>query len=130
MITIRKFFNGFAPAVLWWAFVLVLMCTPGKDLPKLGSWTELISLDKIIHIIIFSFMAYFFMRPMALRGQSEDAKKQTFLKIAIAIALWGLCTEFIQRFWVEGRSFDLWDVVADSIGAFAAFLYCKKHFFK
>jgi hypothetical protein len=130
MTTVKKFFNGFTPAILWWAFVLILMCTPGRDLPKLGSWTELISLDKIIHICIFGFMAYLFMRPLALREIPARIKQQNFLKIAICISLWGLATEYIQHFWIEGRSFDPWDFVADSIGASIAFLYCRRHFLK
>ncbi len=73
-------------------------------------------------------MAYFFMRPIAQKVISQSSKRLIFLKISIAIALWGLTTEFIQDFWIEGRSFDLWDFAADSIGAFAIFLLSKRFF--
>ena len=126
MTFIKPFFYSFIPAILWWLFVLVLLCTPGEDLPKLGSWTELVNFDKIIHIFIFGLMAYLFMKPIAQKVISQNSKKKIFLKITIAIALWGLTTEFIQDFWIEGRSFDLWDFAADSIGACAVFVLSKR----
>ena len=73
-------------------------------------------------------MAYLFMKPIAQKVISQNSKKKIFLKITIAIALWGLTTEFIQDFWIEGRSFDLWDFAADSIGAFAVFVLSKRLF--
>ena len=73
-------------------------------------------------------MAYFFMRPIGQKDISQSSKRLIFLKISIAIAIWGLTTEFIQDFWIEGRSFDLWDFAADSIGAFAIFLLSKRLF--
>lgn len=127
MAFLKKIFNGYVPAVTWWFVVLVLMCTPGRDLPKLGGWTDIISLDKIIHITIFGLMAYLFMRPATSDIPFPD-KKQQLLRIAISISLWGLAMEFVQDFWIEGRSFDLWDFVADSIGAFAAYFYARKYF--
>ena len=71
-------------------------------------------------------MAYLFMRASYHRLEDKKQAFALFLKIALAISLWGLTTEFIQKFWVEGRSFDLFDFIADSIGAFVAYLIAKK----
>jgi hypothetical protein len=123
----KSIFNSFIPGVLWWIFVLVLMCTPGKDLPRLGSWTELISLDKIIHVLVFGLMVYLFSRPLYQKNLSNREKKQLFAKIAIASAIWGLTIEFIQHFWIPGRSLDILDFVADSLGCLLAYIYCKRY---
>lgn len=130
MATIKSWFNGYTPAIIWWLVVLVLMCTPGKDFPDLGSWTEQIKLDKIIHIGIFSLMGYMFMRPVSIKNLPDAIKNNYFLKIAIAISLWGITTEFIQHFWIPGRSFDLWDWVADTLGSLAAYFYARKYLLK
>ena len=130
MTTKKSFFDSYIPALVWWFVVLILMCTPGKDLPELGSWTELISLDKLIHIGVFGLLAYLFMRPVAIRDISVSIKKQTFLKIAIAGSIWGLTLEFVQHFWIPGRSMDLMDFVADAIGCMLAYLYSKKYLIK
>jgi VanZ family protein len=130
MTSKKSLFNSYIPAILWSVLVLAILCTPGEDLPKLGSWTEYINLDKFVHIGIFGLMAFLFMRPGAKKDVATVIKKNLFLKIAIAVSLWGLTTEFIQHFWIPGRSFDLLDFVADAIGCFAAFAYCKRYFLR
>ena len=126
MIIKKSLFNSFIPAIAWWLIVLGLMCTPGKDFPELGSWTDLIKLDKLIHIAVFGLMVYLFSRPVFLRENGLN-KKQTLIKIAIACSVWGLTIEFIQHFFISGRSMDLYDFVADSLGCYLAYLYCKRY---
>lgn len=122
----KSILNSFIPGIIWWLVVLVLMCTPGKDFPSMGSWTELISLDKIIHVSFFGLMVFLFCRPLYQNEGSKASKRQLFLKIAVACAIWGLTIEFIQHFWIPGRSLDIYDFVADSLGCLLAYLYCKR----
>ena len=123
----NRLLNSFVPGIAWWLIVLALMCTPGKDFPSLGSWTELIRLDKLIHIIVFALMVYFFNRSFAEKAYSYNEKKQLYLKIAIACAIWGLTIEFIQHFWIPGRTLDLYDFFADSAGCYLAYRYSKRY---
>jgi hypothetical protein len=127
MIIRKSFFNSFLPAIIWWLIVLGIMCTPGKDFPSLGSWTELISLDKLIHIAFFGLMAYLFMRPVAVRNIPTHRKKKIFIGIAIGCSVWGLLIEFIQHFWIPGRSMDMYDFLADSVGCCVAYLYSNRY---
>jgi len=129
MKLIEPFFKSFIPAFTWWLVVLVLMCTPGRDLPDLGFWAELINLDKIIHVTVFGLMAFLFMLPFTSKKNLEKRQlKQIFLKIAICTAIWGLTTEFIQDFFIPGRTFDLLDFVADAAGGLVAYFLAKKYF--
>lgn len=130
MHAIKKMLNSYWTAVVFWLAVLVLMCTPGQDLPRLGSWTELINLDKIIHILLFGTMTYLFIQPTFHRLKNKATAAAVFLKITLAVCIWGLTTEFIQQFWVQGRTFDLFDFLADSVGAFAAYFYARKYVHK
>jgi VanZ family protein len=57
-------------------------------------------------------------------------KLQYFIRIALVISLWGLTSEFIQKYWAVGRNFDLIDWLGDSAGALIAFLYCRKKYIK
>lgn len=122
-----SFFKTYVPAVVWTLFVLGLMCTPGKDLPDLGNWTELIKLDKWLHALFFGMSAFFFMLPLLQKSLPKKELQQRFLKITIAICIWGFCTECIQYFWVEGRTFDPYDAVADAVGAILAYFLAKKY---
>lgn len=123
----RTLFNSFLPAIVWWCAVLVLMCLPGRDFPSLGSWTELISLDKIIHVTVFGFMVFLFNRPFLHKSMEVSEKRQLYLRIALACALWGLTIEFIQHFWIPGRSMDLLDFVADTAGCMLAYRVSRKY---
>lgn len=131
MQLIKGLFKSFIPAIIWWLVVLVLMCTPGRELPDLGFWAELINLDKIIHVTVFGLMAFLFMLPFtSKKNLDEQQLKFIFLKIAICTGIWGLATEFIQDFFIPGRSFDLLDFVADAVGGLVAYFFAKKYLLK
>jgi len=40
--------------------------------------------------------------------------------------VWGLATEFIQKFFIPGRAFDLLDWLADSVGAVLVYVFYSK----
>jgi VanZ family protein len=48
------------------------------------------------------------------------------LIVILIFCLYGTAIEFIQRDYIENRSFDLGDIVADCIGCFIAFVYAYK----
>jgi VanZ family protein len=120
----------FLPGIAWFLVVMVLLFTPGNDLPDVGDWFGRINFDKGIHIGVFTLMGYLFMMPIGKSSFDKKLKIQYFLKIAICISLWGITSEFIQKYFIPGRSFDLIDWTVDSIGGFVAYFYCKRAFAK
>jgi hypothetical protein len=119
-------FNSFVPAIIWFIIVLFLLFTPGKDLPKLDNWTEIIKLDKLVHMSVFGIMAYLFMIPVTRKKLPITTKTNYLIIICILVCIWGLSSEFIQRYWIVGRSFDMLDFAADTAGCILAFSYTKK----
>jgi VanZ family protein len=119
--------SRFIPAVIWFVVVLVLLCLPGQDIPS-SRWFDKIYLDKWVHSGIFGLLALLFMLPFAFSPIRDKEKLQYFIAIAIATSLWGLTTEFIQKYLVTGRNFDLLDWAADSLGAFTSFIICRKKY--
>ncbi len=105
------------------------MCVPGKDIPKIN-WLEGINFDKVVHIGVFALLAILFSWPFYNSSLNNKQRIQYFIKIAIATSIWGLTTEFIQKYLVTGRNFDLLDWLADSFGALFAFWFCRKKFLK
>ena len=125
-IPIRKFI----PAIIWFFIVLVLVCLPGYDLPRAQDWMHKLYLDKWIHTSIFGFMGFLFMYPVGRSGFSRTEKWHYFIRIAIAGCLWGVTTEFIQKYFIPGRSYEVADWTADSIGNGIALLFCRNKFLK
>jgi VanZ family protein len=120
----------FIPGIAWFFLVLVLVCIPGYDLPKVDNWLIEINFDKFIHVGLFAVLAYLFMFALTKTALSPKEKWHYAIKIAIATAVWGLTTELIQKFFIPGRSFNLTDWAADGFGGLIALLYFKKRFLK
>ncbi|MEO8769436.1 MAG: VanZ family protein [Ferruginibacter sp.] len=126
--------KNFIPGIAWFFVVLTLVTLPGEDIPQPSGWFEwvnLIQFDKIVHIGIFCLLSFLFIRPIARSSSFSPKEKWSyFLKISLAVCIWGLTTELIQKFYIPTRSFDLVDWTADSIGALASLLFSRKVFAK
>jgi hypothetical protein len=94
-------------AILWTIVIFIGCSMPGKDLPKLGLFDHF---DKVVH---FSFFAVFFGLWFLITSKSTQ---YAFIIIAISI-FYGFGIEYYQLHCVAGRSFDVWDGVADGLGA-------------
>ena len=121
MFLIKKFIPGIA----WFFLVLILLCLPGNEFPKNIEWLEKIYFDKWVHAGLFGILAFLLMYPYAKSEIDLQSKLNTILKIALAVSVWGLTTEFIQKYFVPFRNFDLWDWAADSVGALAALVFWR-----
>lgn len=126
MILIKKFIPGIA----WFFLVLILICLPGDDLPKTDDWMSAIYFDKWVHAGLFSILAFLFMFPVCKSHLSKKEKWNLIFKIALAACVWGITTEFIQKFFIVGRAFDILDWAADSAGIFLAIIVCKYFYLK
>jgi VanZ family protein len=120
-------FIKFIPGIAWFFVVLYLVCLPNEEIPKI-SWLMNINFDKVVHIGVFGLLTILFCWPFYKSNFAAADRINYFIKIAIATSVWGLATEFIQRFWIPGRSFDLFDWASDTIGALLAYWVCRKNF--
>ncbi len=117
--------SKFYPGIAWFFLVLIAICLPGYDLPKVDQWLIEINFDKLIHVGLFAVLAYLFMHPLIKSSLLQNEKRNYLIKIAIATIIWGITTEFIQKFLVPGRSFTLGDCLADGLGGIVALFYSK-----
>jgi VanZ family protein len=112
------------PAILWSVIVFILLAMPSIKLPT-EKKIELTNIDKVIHFILFFTL-------VALWGyylQTKKSSKRKFLTALFAVTLisifYGIVMEYVQLW--TGRDFDVWDMVADGVGAVAGwFLFAIK----
>jgi VanZ family protein len=104
--------------------VLILICLPKQEMPEIEPmwWFSIIRPDKVVHAVMFGMLNYLFIFPIFKSEMVESTKVNYFIWISLAASVWGLSTEFIQLL-VPGRSFDLLDWLADSIGVLMALIY-------
>jgi len=122
-----KTFIRFIPGFAWFLIVAVLLFAPGNEFPS-TNWFGDIQVDKLVHAGVFGIMGLLFMIPIGTSYIEKRKKLGYFIRIAVVISLWGLASEFIQKYWAIGRNFDLIDCLADSAGSGIAFIYCKKKY--
>ena len=81
---------------------------------------ELTNIDKVIHFILFFTL-------VTLWGYYLQTKKRSYVKFLLALfsitlisTFYGIIMEYVQL--LTGRDFDVWDMVADGVGAVAGWL--------
>lgn len=84
--------------------IIIAVLIPGSNLPSVN----IVGFDKIVHVGLFGLWA------LAVR-YDFDAPNFKFAMVLLAGIGFSVMTEVLQLM-VEGRSFDVFDMVADTIG--------------
>lgn len=103
--------------ILFYAYLVLitlLSLLPSDNLPDLPLFPHA---DKLIHMGMYA--GFTFMLLNAWKGYFIDRNKWL---IPICIAAWGISMELLQSTKSIGRSFDLWDEVANVAGFFPGWL--------
>jgi VanZ family protein len=122
--------NKFIPGIAWFFLILVLICLPGSKIPPVETWLNDIYFDKWIHAGLFAVLVFLFVHAVFRLQIPLAVKKNLAVKIALAACVWALTTEFIQKFFIPGRSFDEYDLVADAFGIMIAYTWCRVKYLK
>lgn len=112
----------FAPAIFFLIATIILLTIPGSSLPKSGLF-GIPYLDKCVHVGIFTLLCILFALPFKRMAISVAQKRNWFLTITISGICFGIAMEFVQKYWAINRSFELGDIVADSVGCILAFIF-------
>ena len=115
----------FQRASLWWFFAIgwasvIFYLSSRSDVPEPGFWLPPHA-DKIIHALIYSVFATILYTAWRLSGVGRTGAAWLALVVA---SLYGATDEWHQVS-VAGRASDVWDWVADTIGACIVFLLAR-----
>jgi len=108
--------KGYWPALAWSLIILLLVGLPGDVFPEITTFWDWLSPDKVVHLIIFGTLSFLIL--FGYRHQYSGNNKQKLVWIAVIITiLYGALTEILQYYIFIGRSGNLYDALADGIGA-------------
>ncbi len=109
--------NNWLP-VIWTLLMCGLFFAPSSDLPKDPGFP---GLDKVVHFGLFA--GFVFLWQYRVPSQK--------LLIGLFAILFGAGVEFIQEWMGNGRSFDGYDILADTLGATGGWLavYLSERYF-
>lgn len=125
----KKLINSYWPAIFWSAIIIILLSIPGSDLPNEASFLNIPHFDKWVHFGIFMLFVVLWCWAVSLKKPQTKILKKFLLITTAGIAL-GYLLELVQKYFVPNRDYDLWDVLADSIGAISGLLISLKVFIK
>jgi hypothetical protein len=119
-------FKKFLPGIAWFFIVGTLTLMPGSDIPEVGWLDKIKNFDKVVHAGLFGGLTFLFCLPYFKSFFSHHQKINYFIRVSLAAIVWGITIEFLQKYFVPGRSFDLTDWIADSFGVLIALWLCIK----
>jgi len=109
-------FKYFLPGIAWFFIVGILTLMPAKDVPEVGWMDNIPNFDKFVHAVLFGGLVFLFSLPFIISHLSKKQKINYLIRISLASVIWGITIEFLQKFYVPSRDFDLLDWAADSVG--------------
>jgi VanZ family protein len=105
----------FIPAVAWFLLSTFLLCLPGDELPR-AKLFDIPFFDKYVHIALFGGLVFFFCLPFNRSSIPAVKVSNWFVTISLYALAYGIVMEFVQKYFVPNRSFDIVDILFDALG--------------
>jgi VanZ family protein len=105
-----KIFRNKSVAIGWLVLISILFFLPGSALPE-ENWLGKIYIDKWVHIGFFAVLIFLW------RSSFNWATDKYNLFLLFSAVLYGCLVEVVQLYWVANRSFDVYDVISDTVGS-------------
>ena len=109
--------------VTWTLLTILLLCVPGSSLPGGDIAFEIPYFDKYVHVILFGGIALFWGGYYAFRLKATPDWRKVVMWMAVLSAVLGVVLEYVQLYCIPDRSFDGFDIMADTTGALLAALF-------
>lgn len=120
----KKFTITFA---FWTFFVFAASLIPGNSLPK-TDWMSFFQFDKVVHLILYFSMCTLMYLSLVRELRPTWRATSSLLISAIFAIVFGFFMEILQSNLNTGRYFDIFDVLANTIGvAIAVLVIYLKH---
>ncbi|MCF8464424.1 MAG: VanZ family protein [Flavobacteriales bacterium] len=103
-------------AVLWTAFIVYGLTSVPSEIPRF-EWLAWPGVDKLIHLVLFGVEA-----GLIALAFAKDKGQRVWLPVLMWCFVLGGGLEVVQHNWIEGRSGDVIDLIADMLGGVVALL--------
>jgi VanZ family protein len=121
MITFfKKYMANIYMALGWSVLIGILLTLPGSVLPNEGSF-KIPNFDKLVHIGMFGGFVFLWNLYLASRQKPLQKLLRLFFLVFIIGVIYGIGSEYVQKYFIPGRDYDQGDIIADMIGASLAY---------
>jgi VanZ family protein len=98
-------------AVFWTAFIIYGLASPPSATPRFP-WLAIEGVDKLVHVALFGVEA-----ALCVWAVGKGLSARLLVVVIVWCTVLGGVMEVVQFYWVEGRSGDVMDLLADTFGA-------------
>jgi len=126
---LKKIKPSFFPAIIWFIITTILLTLPGSSFPK-NDWLDKIWADKWVHIGLFAIMVFLWCWSMLRIYPASKRLKIIFIRVSIAGLIYGIGMEFVQKYFIPLRSFEVGDIMADAAGCIVGVVYSISRYIK
>jgi hypothetical protein len=124
IVLIKTLLSNILIPVAWTIMIIVLLALPGNMLPSEQGFS-IPNFDKAVHITLFGGMVflwcfYFYSKKIAVKKLLS-----AFFIVYVCANVLGIGMEFVQKYFIPFRDFELGDIIADMIGAGIAYGFCN-----
>jgi H+/Cl- antiporter ClcA len=126
---LKKIYLPLTAAITWFIISTVLFTLPGTAFPH-ENWLDKIGFDKWVHVGLFVVLVTLWCWSLytLATGKSAGKLKQSFILVALLGVAYGVAIEFIQKYFIPFRSFDVNDMLADGIGCAIGLIFSFRRF--
>jgi VanZ family protein len=126
---LKKIKPSFIPAISWFIISVALLTIPGSAFPK-ENWLDKIWFDKWVHIGMFAIMVTLWCWAMLKMHSVSTRLRTVFIWIGLLSLSYGVGMEFVQKYFINNRSFDVGDIIADAVGCTLGVFFSLKRYVK
>lgn len=120
MLFLKRWLSRFYIPVCWTLLIGVLLTLPGSMLPDERRF-RIPQFDKIVHIGLFGGFVFLWCFQLSSRGLPQKRLLRAFFVVFIFAAVYGIGMEYVQKYFIPHRDFELGDIIADLVGASLAY---------
>jgi glycopeptide antibiotics resistance protein len=111
------FLRSTYPAFFWAAVILILCAMPGTYVPRL-TFLDWLRPDKVVHLIMFGALSFLFIRGFVHQNTFQTLSIHPKMYAILFSIIYGIVIELLQQYIFIWRSGEVFDALADAIGAF------------
>ena len=104
------------PGIAWSVLIALLTLVPGNYIPRVLSFMDWLSPDKLVHLILFSTFSYLYIEGFRRQAKRSVLRKNAVLTSLLLGMVFAIFTEVMQKFAIPGRNGNVFDLLADLLG--------------
>ncbi len=121
---LKKYLGKIYAPLCWTLLVLILLTLPGNMLPSEPGF-KIPQFDKFVHFCLFGVFVGLWCLYVHVRQPLAVKRLQWFFLVFSVAVAFGIVMEYVQKYYIPFRDFELGDIIADMIGAGVAYGICN-----